>query len=413
MRFAMPVTVYEEEECVRNHPEVFAAAGKKALLVTGRHSADRNGAAADVLSVLEDCGIASARFREVEENPCVETVMRARKLGLSEGADFVVGIGGGSAMDAAKAIALMMRHPEEGADYLYGSRDASRVSLILVPTTCGTGSEVTPVSVLTLPERRTKASTPHPLFADAALIDGRYLAFAPEKVIRNTAIDALGHLFESYLNADATDYSRMCVDAGLKIWSRSRDVLLRSAAISEDVTVLPAYGTESDSQHMESPGCGDAGQDTGAVGADEAGSTPDPDASRIYTAEDYANLMRASALAGMAIAQTGTALPHGLSYPITFDLHMAHGRAVGYFEAGYLAAAPEEESLYLLHTAGFENLAALQDFYEAMCGSARIPAAELEHAVDMLCENPAKLAKAPFRCDREVLRRIAFWPGED
>lgn len=392
MRFAMPVTVYEEEKCVRNHPGVFAAAGKKALLVTGRHSADRNGAAADVLSVLEELGITSVRFREVEENPCVDTVMRARELGLSKGADFVVGIGGGSAMDAAKAIALMMRHPEEDADYLYGSRDASRVPLILVPTTCGTGSEVTPVSVLTLPERKTKASTPHPLFADAALIDGRYLAFAPEKVIRNTAIDALGHLFESYLNADATDYSRMCVDAGLRIWSRSRDVLLRSAAISEDVTVLPAHGTETS-------GCGDAGQDT--------------DASRIYTAEDYANLMRASTLAGMAIAQTGTALPHGLSYPITFDLHMAHGRAVGYFEAGYLAAASEEESLYLLHTAGFENLAALQDFYEAMCGSARIPAAELEHAVDMLCENPAKLAKAPFRCDRGVLRRIAFWPGEN
>lgn len=361
MRFSMPVTVYEEESCVRNHPEVFAAAGKKALLVTGRHSADRNGAASDVLSVLEDLGIASVRFREVEENPCVETVMRARRLGLSEGADFVVGIGGGSAMDAAKAIALMMRHPEEGADYLYGSRDASRVPLILVPTTCGTGSEVTPVSVLTLPERKTKASTPHPLFADAALIDGRYLAFAPETVIRNTAMDALGHLFESYLNADATDYSRMCVDAGLKIWSRSRDVLLHSAAISGD----------------------------------------------------YANLMRASTLAGMAIAQTGTALPHGLSYPITYDLHMAHGRAVGYFEAGYLAAAPEEESLYLLHTAGFENLAALQDFYEAMCGNTRIPAEELEHAVDMLCENPSKLAKAPFHCDRDVLRRIAFWPGED
>ena len=76
-------------------------------------------------------------------------------------------------MDAAKAIALMMAHPEEGADYLYEKGgDGSRLPLILIPTTCGTGSEVTPVSVLTLPERRTKASTPHPLFADAALIDG-------------------------------------------------------------------------------------------------------------------------------------------------------------------------------------------------------------------------------------------------
>lgn len=399
MQFYMPVRVYEEKECVKHHPEVFAACGKKALLVTGRRSAERNGSLGDVCDVLDGQGIGHVLFREVEENPSVATVMRARDFGVSENVDFVVGIGGGSAMDAAKAITLMIRHRERDASYLYENADSDRLPLILVPTTCGTGSEVTPVSVLTIEEKRTKGSTPHRLFADYALIDGRYLAYAPEKVIRNTAIDALGHLFESYLNADATDYSRMCVDAGLKVWSRSRDVLLRSAAISHDVTVLP----ESKD--------GTASAVTGEKDGAAKGALSDE--SRIYRAEDYSNLMRASTLAGMAIAQTGTSLPHGLSYPITYDLHMAHGRAIGYFEAGYLSCAPEEESRYLLNTAGFENLADFQDFYEAMCGNERIPDEELEHAVDMLAGDPGKLAKAPFRCDRTVLRRIAFWTRED
>ena len=121
MFFYMPVKVYCENNCVRAHAKELASFGKKALIVTGRSSAFKNGSIADVESALSEHGVEWTIFNEVEENPSVETVMKGRDLGLSRGADFVIGIGGGSPMDAAKAIALMIRCKDAGADYLYDS----------------------------------------------------------------------------------------------------------------------------------------------------------------------------------------------------------------------------------------------------------------------------------------------------
>ena len=360
MQFYMPVKVYEEEECVRKHPEVFRGAGHRALIVTGRHSARANGSLDDVTGILEAEGISHVLFDSVEENPSMETVMKARNFGLEQQADFVIGIGGGSPMDAAKAIALMMRYREKDADFLYQGKETDHLPLVLIPTTCGTGSEVTGASVLTIHAKRTKSSLPHKIFADAALIDGRYLAAAPAHVIRDTAVDALGHLWESWFNSSATPYSRMCAEAGLKTWGEARKALL----------------------DLEQ-----GGLDAGMRG----------------------KLMRASALAGMAIAQTGTSLPHALSYPLTYDLHMPHGVAVGYFESGYLAQIPEAERLEALRLAGFASLSDWQEFYEIMCGQAPVPESELEHALEMVASKPEKLAKAPFACDREVLKKVVFY----
>ena len=117
--FYMPTKVYSEEQCVKRHGSELAALGEKALLVTGRHSARSNGSLKDVEEALESNGTGYILFDEIEENPSMETIMRARDLGIVQGADFVVGIGGGSPMDAAKAIALMMRHPDQDMDYLY------------------------------------------------------------------------------------------------------------------------------------------------------------------------------------------------------------------------------------------------------------------------------------------------------
>lgn len=359
MQFYMPVKVYEEEECVKCHTEVFTAAGSKALLVTGRHSARENGALSDVLEVLEEAGISYALFDAVEENPSIETVMKARAFGLKEKADFVIGIGGGSPMDAAKAIAMMMYYKEEDADYLYEGQETGRLPLILIPTTCGTGSEVTGASVLTIHAKKTKSSLPHKIFADAALIDGKYLASAPISVIRNTAVDALGHLMESWFNSAATKYSRMCAEAGLTTWALARRDLLELE------------------QKPLSP-------------------------------ESRENLMRASAFAGMAIAQTGTSLPHALSYPLTYDLHLPHGVAVGYFESGYLARIPENERNEMLSLAGFRNLSDFQDFFETVCGKILIPEDELQHALDAVASNPSKLSKAPFACGKEELAKVVF-----
>ena len=364
--FYMPVRVFEEENAVLNHAKDLRQFGRKALIVTGRHSAERNGSYADVTAALDSIGTEYVLFNEVEENPSIETVMKARDLAVASGVDFVIGIGGGSPMDAAKAIALMTRKADKDVSYLYKpDGDSKTLPVVAVPTTCGTGSEVTAVSVLTNTPEKVKRSIPHKIFPALALIDGKYLKNAPFSVLANTAFDALTHLIESELNIKCTPYNHMCVEAGLKNWALSLPVLRKERA-AED--------------------------------------------------EDLMHMMRASMMAGMAIAHTGTTLPHGLSYPITYNLRVPHGKATAYFTAGYLSAAPEERSRYLLQTAGFSDISDFSRVYKNACGTIDVPQEELtavlERAVDEILSTPAKVALAPFPADREVLRRIAFYEME-
>ena len=121
-------------------------------------------------------------------------------------------------MDAAKAIALMIYHKDKDADYLYQQGDSTALPIVEVPTTCGTGSEVTPISVLTIHAKRTKSSIPHRIFPQYALVDGKYLASAPKKILVNTSVDSLGHLIESYINLGASPFSRMISEYGMALW---------------------------------------------------------------------------------------------------------------------------------------------------------------------------------------------------
>ena len=365
--FYMPVRLYEERDAVINHSKEIAAFGKKALIVTGRHSAFANGSYSDLTEALDREGTAHVLFREVEENPSVHTIMKARDFGIAEQVDFVIGIGGGSPLDASKAIALMIRKADRGAEYLYSpDGDSKALPVICIPTTCGTGSEVTAVSVLTDTDKKVKKSIPHKIFADLALLDGKYLKGAPKKVLHNTAFDALTHLIESYLNSKATDYSKMCVDAGLKTWAKS----------------LPVIRGERE---------------------------PDD--------TDLLNMLRASAMAGMAIAHTATTIPHGLSYAVTTHLGVPHGMATAYFTAGYLAEAPERDREYLLKTAGFSSLKDFRGVYHTACGTIQVPEAELKAVLDTasaeLAGNPVKLALTPFTVDKAAVRRIAYYELEN
>lgn len=357
MEFYIPVHVYEGIGIVRARSRELAALGTKALLVTGKSSAKKNGSLRDVTEALSSEGVSFAVFSEVEENPAAETILKARDMGLAEGVDFVVGIGGGSALDASKLIALMIFHKDEGADFLFDKNADNRaLPIAAVPTTCGTGSELTAVSILTLPEKRSKSSTPHRIFPAIALLDGTYLKSAPRQVLNNTAIDALGHMIESIINVKSSDFSRMTAMEGIREWRKSKDVLL------------------------------------GKRGA---------------TDEDYQNLIKASGLGGIAIAQTGTCLPHALSYPVTFELGMPHGRAIGYFEAAFLKASPKELSAMILDQAEFSSPEAFEDFYMEVCDNPVIPEDLLNRAVEMTLKNTDKLKAAPFLVNQDVLRKVA------
>ena len=358
MFFYMPAKVYSEKNCVLNHAEELAALGTHALLVTGRSSAEKNGSLQDVIDALAKGGVKYTHFNEVEENPSTETVMKARDAGVNAGCDFVIGIGGGSPMDAAKAIALMIKNKDAQADYLFdAAKPTQAIPLALIPTTCGTGSESTPYSIITRHELKTKQALPHKVFAALSLIDGKYLATAPAHVLTDTTTDALAHFFESFVNVKATDYSKLCVEKGLEIWKRSQKLL----------------------QNLD---------------------TEKP------TQEALFDMLNASMIAGMAISHTGTSLPHGLSYALTYNTGMPHGKACGYFMPGYLREADKDMASEVLRMAGFAGTDDLERHYEITCGRDTVDTAVLEMSVQDLLSNPAKLSQAPFKVDETVLRRV-------
>ena len=351
MKYYIPTKVYQEIDAVKVHAEELAGYGSYALIVTGKYSARANGALADVEAALDAYGKKHVQYDGIEENPSVETVMKATEFGKRNGVDFVIAIGGGSPMDAAKAIAIMLANPEKDADYLYENvAHTKALPVVTIPTTCGTGSEVTGVAVLTVHAKRTKASLPHRVFPVLALADPKYLKTASKKVIGQTAIDALGHMIESYLNTTATDYSRMFVDQGLKVWARSKDALLGM---------------------------------------------------REMTDEDYSNFLLASTFAGMAIAQTGTT--------ITYELGVPHGIAIGYFLPGYIREADVADQEYLLSTIGFSSVDEFADFFQVVSDCGILPEENIRQVVDIVVENKAKLALCPYPLDKEVLLRIASW----
>ncbi len=358
MKFYMPVKVYEGRDCVREHAPEIAACGKHPLIVTGKRSAFANGSFEDLTSVLKAENIDYLVFSDIEENPSTDTVFDAKEKFSSENIDLVIGIGGGSALDAAKAIALVLRHPEADLSYLYdAAEDPSALPLICIPTTCGTGSEVTGVSVLTRHDKKTKISMVHKVFPKLSFIDGKYLESASMDLIVNTSMDALSHLLESVLNAKADAYVKMIAKEGLRAWAETKDVL--------------------------------SGE-------------------RQARKEDFQMLMHSSALAGMAIAQSGTSLPHALSYVLTYDLGIPHGRAVGYFLPGFIDEAPAEERDELIRLSGFKDPAGFKDFTVKLFGKAEIPEAELIRTYETVRSNEAKMRSASFEVDDEALHRIVF-----
>lgn len=371
MKFYMPVKVYHETECVRSHAAELCALGHKALIVTGKSSAAKCGALGDVEEALEQGGRQFCVFNEVEENPSVETIVRGAQLGCAEGADFVIGIGGGSPMDAAKAVAFLMKRTGTGADAehngmtlqsaltdLYdASLPADALPVAAVPTTCGTGSEVTGVSVLTRHDKRAKGSIPHKIFPKLALVDAKYLAAAPRKVLVNTSVDAFAHLAESFMSRKADAYSMAPAIAGFSIWGSIRDCLLEKKA-------------------------------------------PAP--------EELERMMRASVFGGMAIAQTGTCLPHALGYTLTYELGIPHGPACGYFLAGFLKEAGEEDREAVLDAAGFADFDELEEFLGDALGNPAVPQEILEQAYETMLANTQRLQSSRIDVDAGVLRRIVF-----
>ena len=183
--------------------EEAAAFGKKALLVTGRRAMKEAGTLDKAVELMRDNGVEVAVFSEVEPEPSTETVDRAVRLIREEGCQLVVGLGGGSAIDVAKAAACLAVHEGSTSEYLAGERKIEREGLpfIAIPTTAGTGAESTNNSVLIDKSRGIKKSIRSPLMlAKLSIVDPLLTVTMPPRVTAASGMDALTQAIESYVS---------------------------------------------------------------------------------------------------------------------------------------------------------------------------------------------------------------------
>ena len=227
-------------------------------------------------SILEAAGVAVALFAEVEADPPEAVVLKAVDQARAAGVEGVVGLGGGSSLDVAKLVALLAPGREElKAVYGVGNARGTRLPLVLVPTTAGTGSEVTPISIVTTGASEKMGVVSPVLLPDVALLDPELTHGLPPHVTAATGIDAMVHAIEAYASVSSNNnpISRLLAKEALALMGRS---------------ILTAVRDGSN-------------------------------------AAARADMLLGSMLAGQAFANSPVAAVHALAYPLGGHFHIPHG----------------------------------------------------------------------------------------
>ena len=293
---SIPVRVISGENCVRENASLFASFGQRCLIVTGKHSAKMSGALDDVTAALEENAITYEIYDGMGENPLLSSCHEAGKTANAFSADFIVGIGGGSALDGAKAAAVYATNPTFSFKDIYAAAVRNRaLPLILIGTTAGTGSEVGRVAVLTDGETGRKKSIAYDDCNPAlTFADPRYTCSMPYPVTVSTALDALAHAVEGYFSPKCTDIPALFAEKGIPIlWKELKKLEKEKAVPGKD-------GRE-----------------------------------RLYYGSLYA---------GITLAYCGTAFPHPLGYVLTENYGVPHGFACAVFMPALIDRAAEFES---------------------------------------------------------------------
>lgn len=183
--------------------------GKKALIVTGKNSAKKSGLYDKVANSLKAAGVESVLFDKVTQNPLTTTAIMGAQFAKEKKCDVVVAIGGGSIMDCAKAIAFLSLNDGDINDYIFNKKVSDKaLPLVLIPTTCGTGSEGNGFAVLTNPENGDKKSLRcNAIVAKVSIVDPECMMTMPKSVLASVGFDALCHCIEAYTSKIAQPFT--------------------------------------------------------------------------------------------------------------------------------------------------------------------------------------------------------------
>ncbi len=207
-----------------NHLHQQSLPGKKALIVISNGKSTRaNGSLARTQEQLRLAGVDSALFDKIEANPLKSTVMAGGAFAREQGCDFIVALGGGSVMDASKAIAAMATNPGDLWDYVSGGTGKGRplaeapLPLVCITTTAGTGSEVDAYGVISNEETNEKIGFggDDRLFPVLAIVDHELMATVPPKYTAYQGFDALFHSTEVYISKGLNPYSQMIASTAI------------------------------------------------------------------------------------------------------------------------------------------------------------------------------------------------------
>ncbi len=217
--FSIPQNIVFGKGSLSRLPEfVQALGGKHAFFISGPHL-NKMGIVQTCADMLSAAGIASDAFTETEANPSVETVNAATARFLESGADCIVALGGGSPMDVAKAVGVLAKYGGEITEYEGGGKvPGDIVPLIAIPTTAGTGSEVTAFSVITDHSRNYKLTVfSYKLLPAYAILDPDLLTTVPASTAAACGIDALIHALEAYLSTAASPFSDAMAEKAMEL----------------------------------------------------------------------------------------------------------------------------------------------------------------------------------------------------
>ena len=276
--FEMPVRIVWGSPAAAGLTEVLDGFGARRVLVVTDPGVAATGLPAEIAAALAGAGIDAAVHDQVSGNPAVGDVAAARARAGEHRSDALVAVGGGSAIDTAKAAAMLLANGGEYADYQWEGRPVTRRSLPLaaVPTTAGTGSEVSRVAVISDPAQPFKKGVASPLmFAWAAVLDPLVTVGLPPRVTAATGMDAFVHALEAYTGLRTNPVSDMLALESLRLCTAGLERATRDGS--------------------------------------------DLDARR--------SMMLAALYGGMAMDQAGLGLVHALSGGLCSHLHLHHGLA--------------------------------------------------------------------------------------